>query len=102
MKEAILMGNINSIGSVLHYGWESKKMMAAGISNPEIDEIYETALKNGATGGKISGAGGGGFFFFYCPGVKRHQLIKSLEPLDIMHQSYHFTRTGLYTYTIPK
>jgi D-glycero-alpha-D-manno-heptose-7-phosphate kinase len=102
MKEAILMGNIDSIGGVLHYGWESKKMMAAGISNPEIDEIYDIALKNGATGGKISGAGGGGFFFFYCPGVSRHRLIKSLEPLDIKPQSYHFTRTGLYTYTLPK
>lgn len=102
MKEAILMGNIDSIGGVLHYGWESKKMMAAGISNPEIDEIYDIALKNGATGGKISGAGGGGFFFFYCPIVSRHKLIKSLEPMDIRHQSYHFTRTGLYTYTLPK
>ena len=67
MKEVILMGNMNAIGEVMHYGWESKKMMASGITNPEIDAIYETAMQNGATGGKISGAGGGGFFFFYCP-----------------------------------
>ena len=100
MKEAILTGNIASIGEVLHYGWESKKKMADGISNPLIDEIYETAIQNGASGGKISGAGGGGFFFFYCPEVKRHQLIKALERFDVQHQPYHFTLQGLYTYTI--
>ncbi len=100
MKEVILMGRMDEIGEVMHYGWESKKMMASGISNPEIDEIYETALANGATGGKISGAGGGGFFFFYCPQVSRHRLIKSLEKYGVRAQHYSFTRTGLYTYTL--
>lgn len=100
MKEVILMGKMDSIGEVMHYGWESKKMMASGITNPEIDAIYETAMKNGATGGKISGAGGGGFFFFYCPNVSRAGLIKSLEPFGVKAQNYHFTRTGLYTYSL--
>ena len=100
MKEAILMGKTGSIGEVMHYGWESKKKMAAGISNPEIDKIYATALKNGATGGKISGAGGGGYFFFYCPRVSRTRLIKSLEPFGVKAQHYHFTRQGVYTYTV--
>jgi len=100
MKEVVLMGRMDDIGEVLHYGWESKKMMAAGISNPEIDAIYDTAMKNGATGGKISGAGGGGFFFFYCPAVSRHKMIKSLEPYGVKAQHYSFTKTGLYTYTL--
>ncbi len=100
MKEAILVGEIDSIGSVLHYGWESKKKMAEGISNPEIDEIYATAIANGASGGKISGAGGGGFFFFYCPEVNRHQLIRSLQKFNVKEYNYHFTNQGLYTYTI--
>ena len=100
MKEVILMGRMDEIGEVLHYGWESKKMMAAGISNLNIDKIYDTALANGATGGKISGAGGGGFFFFYCPRVSRHQLIKSLDQFGVEAQHYSFTRRGLYTYTL--
>lgn len=100
MKEGVLKGEIDTIGEILHYGWESKKMMAKGISNPEIDEIYTTALANGASGGKISGAGGGGFFFFYCPNVKRHQLIKALKKFNVQPQHYHFTRKGLYTYTL--
>ena len=100
MKEVILIGNMNAIGEVMHYGWESKKMMASGITNPEIDAIYETAMQNGATGGKISGAGGGGFFFFYCPSVSRMGLIKSLEKFGVKPQNYSFTKTGLYTYTL--
>lgn len=101
MKEAILTGQINSIGPVLHYGWEWKKKMAEGISNPTIDSIYETAMKHGASGGKISGAGGGGFFFFYCPEVKRYELIRALEKFEeVKHQNYHFTIKGLYTYTL--
>lgn len=101
MKEVILMGRMDEIGEVINYGWESKKMMADGISNPEIDEIYATAMANGATGGKISGAGGGGFFFFYCPRVSRMKLINSLKPFGVQPQNYHFTKTGLYTYTLP-
>ncbi len=100
MKEVILIGNMNAIGEVMHYGWESKKMMASGITNPEIDAIYETAMQNGATGGKISGAGGGGFFFFYCPSVSRMGLIKSLEKFGVKPQNYSITKTGLYTYTL--
>jgi D-glycero-alpha-D-manno-heptose-7-phosphate kinase len=100
MKEAVLTGNIDKLGQIMHDGWESKKMMAQGISNDEIDAIYQTAMQNGATGGKISGAGGGGYFFFYCPLVSRTKLIKSLEPFGIKAQQYHFTREGLYTYTV--
>ena len=100
MKEAILMGEIDQLGKIMHDGWQFKKMMANGISNSEIDAIYETAMQNGATGGKISGAGGGGYFFFYCPLVSRTRLIESLVPFGIIVQQYHFTKEGLYTYTV--
>lgn len=100
MKEVILTGQLDEIGEVMNYGWESKKMMAKGISNASIDEIYTTALQHGATGGKISGAGGGGFSFFYCPMVSRTKLIKSLEPFGVSARQYHFTQTGLYSYTL--
>ncbi|MFY0643472.1 MAG: dehydrogenase [Bacteroidia bacterium] len=100
MKEALLKGNVDSIGEILHYGWEWKKKMASGISNPEIDQLYELAMKSGATGGKISGAGGGGFFFFYCPANTRHELIAKLAEQGMHHQPYLFTLQGLYTYTV--
>lgn len=100
MKEAILTGNVDSIGEILHYGWEWKKKMASGISNAEIDQIYDLAMRSGATGGKISGAGGGGFFFFYAPENRKHELISNLKEMGIQQQHYLFTQQGLYSYTV--
>lgn len=65
MKEALLKGRLHEIGEILDFGFQQKKQMAEGISNSLMDEIYESAKKGGATGGKISGAGGGGFMTFY-------------------------------------
>src|SRR5690606_12828154 len=95
MKEALLRGEIDRIGEILHFGWENKKRMALGISNSQIDWLYEKALQSGATGGKISGAGGGGFMVFYCPGQTRHAVKKSLEALGAVHQPYQFSKEGL-------
>ena len=95
MKEALLKGNLDAIGEILDFGWKYKKQMADGITNPVIDELYETALKNGAIGGKISGAGGGGFIFFYCPGNTRNKVIHSLEPFGGTVKRYEFVQQGL-------
>ncbi|MDP2385910.1 MAG: dehydrogenase [Bacteroidota bacterium] len=100
MKEHLLRGDLNKIGEVLHFGWQNKKQMAKSISNTLIDDIYETALKTGATGGKISGAGGGGFMFFYCPAVTKIKVARSLEQFGGRVQSFKFTSHGLTTWTI--
>ncbi len=100
MKEAILMGELDKIGEILDFGWKFKKNLAEGVSNDFIDEIYETAMKNGATGGKISGAGGGGFMFFYCPGNNRSKVIESLKRFGGQTKRYEFTSKGLSTWTI--
>lgn len=57
MKEALLKGRLHEIGEILDYGFQQKRQMAEGISNPLMEEIYESAKKAGAMGGKISGAG---------------------------------------------
>lgn len=98
MKEAILTGQLDDIGEILHHGWENKKKMAKGISNSTIDEIYLAALNAGASGGKISGAGGGGFMFFYCPGNTRYAVINALQRFEGAVHPYEFTGSGLYTY----
>lgn len=94
MKEALLRGQIDEIGRILHFGWEYKKQMAQEISNPLIDEIYEAALKSGATGGKISGAGGGGFMFFYCPGTTRYAIIERLAEFGGECRQFQFVKDG--------
>lgn len=100
MKEALLKGRLNEIGEILDFGFQQKRQMAEGISNPLMEEIYETAKKAGATGGKISGAGGGGFMIFYCPGNNKYKVIRSLEKFGGRHRSYLFTEHGLKTWTI--
>ncbi len=100
MKEAVLTGKLDSIGELLDLSWKYKKMMAGGITNPGIDRIYEAAIKAGATGGKISGAGGGGYMFFYCPGNTRYKVIRTLEQFGGYEQKYEFTKRGLETWTI--
>jgi len=100
MKEALLVGNIEDIGRILDYGWQFKKKMAVGISNSDIDTIYETALKSGATGGKISGAGGGGFMLCFAPVNKRYEVIKALNKLGGQTMPYRFVKHGLKTWKI--
>lgn len=100
MKEAILRGEVDKIGEILHYGWQHKKQMADGISNPMIDNIYETAIKAGATGGKISGAGGGGFMIFYAPYNAKFGVIEELNKLGGKVMRYTFTTHGLTTWTV--
>lgn len=99
MKEALLVGNISDIGKLLNLGWENKKKLAEGITNPQIEKVYETAVNAGATGGKISGAGGGGFMIFYCPGNSRFEVIDRLADQGIEHQRYTFHNNGLETWT---
>ena len=100
MKEALLMGNIHDIGRILDFGFRYKKQMAKGISNTNMDDIYEAALKAGATGGKISGAGGGGFMMFYCPANTRYTVKKALEHFGGSISPYQFTEHGLFTWHI--
>ncbi|MCB0698531.1 MAG: dehydrogenase [Chitinophagales bacterium] len=100
MKEALLKGNVDDIGPILDFGFRYKKQMASGISNNELDNIYESALAAGATGGKISGAGGGGFMMFYCPGNTRYNVIEKLKEFGGDIRRYQVTEHGLFTWTI--
>lgn len=100
MKEALLKGNLDTIGEILDFGWKYKKQMAAEISNPLIDDIYTEAMNNGATGGKISGAGGGGFMIFYCPKNTRYQVINALQKFGGEFKRYEFSEKGMTSWTI--
>lgn len=100
MKETLLQGNIDEIGKILDFGWRFKKEMAKDITNPLIDGIYDAAIKAGASGGKISGAGGGGFMFFYCPDLSRDKVIRSLKSFGGDAKRYEFVNQGLTTWKI--
>lgn len=101
MKEALLKGRLDEIGRILDFGWQHKKNMASDISNSFIDEIYQTAMDSGATGGKISGAGGGGFMIFYCPLMSRDSVITALHnKYGGQAKRYDYVVDGLKTWSL--
>ncbi len=95
MKEAVLKGSLSQIGEILDFGWKNKRQMAEGITNSTIDEIYDTAIKAGSTGGKMTGAGGGGFMMLYCPKNSRYKVIEALKKFGGEFRRYQFIQKGL-------
>ncbi|MCR4591333.1 MAG: GHMP kinase [Lachnospiraceae bacterium] len=79
MKRELENENLTAFGEILDEGWRRKKELSSGISSSFLDEVYDTAMKNGALGGKLLGAGGGGFFLFYCEKFKQERLEKALK-----------------------
>ena len=67
------------MGSILRQGWDMKRSLLTEISNNKIDKMYENALKAGAEGGKICGAGGGGFLLLYVPREKQNAVRAALS-----------------------
>jgi len=94
MKNALLRGELHRFGELLNEEWYEKKKMAEGISNEIIDRIYDEALKSGAIGGKISGAGGGGFMFFYTEFDKKVSVINRLKELGVQVLPFSFVEDG--------
>lgn len=84
LKEELQKNNVDAMGSLLHENWILKKSLASGISNPFIDETYKTALRAGALGGKLLGAGGAGFMIFYVKPEKQMNVRKALNHLREM------------------
>lgn len=97
-RDALLRGNIRRIGELLNESWDHKKRFTSKISNDRIDSIYETALRHGAVGGKISGAGGGGFMFFICEYDRKHLVANELAKMGVEIVNYNFDKYGLQTW----
>jgi D-glycero-alpha-D-manno-heptose-7-phosphate kinase len=82
LKEILASNQLDEVGRLLHESWLIKKELASKISNREFDQIYNTAIRAGALGGKLAGAGGGGFFLFYCPREHQDSLRTALHTLQ--------------------
>lgn len=65
-KETLESGDLDAFAELMNIHWHHKKQRSGSMSNTKIDEWYDLALKNGAIGGKMIGAGGGGFLMFYA------------------------------------
>ena len=84
--------SLNEFGKLLDSTWKLKRGTGSKVSNGSIDELYDIAIKAGALGGKLLGAGGGGFLLFYCEKEKQHALIHALEKLMIV--PFNFENDG--------
>ncbi len=91
--DAVESGNIDEVGKKFDVHWKYKKNISGKISNPTFDKIYDAAIKNGALGGKISGAGGGGFFTFYVPGNQR-RFREAMKEFGLVELRYRFDSDG--------
>jgi D-glycero-alpha-D-manno-heptose-7-phosphate kinase len=70
---------LRDFGRMMHEGWQTKRSLSSGISNPEIDALYEAALSAGAFGGKLCGAGGGGFLLMVVPPQARERFNSAMN-----------------------
>ena len=98
MKRALLQSRLDNFGALLHAGWENKKRLASGITNPGIDTMYEAAIRAGAIGGKVLGAGGGGYLLLSCPATRRHAVSRACEAEGGSPVPFLFEATGLRTW----
>ena len=84
--------SLNEFGKLLDTTWKLKRGTGSRVSNGSIDELYDVAIKAGALGGKLLGAGGGGFLLFYCEKEKQACLKNALERLMIV--PFNFENDG--------
>ena len=80
--------SLDEFGKLLDTTWKLKRGTGAKVSNGSIHELYNMAIKAGALGGKLLGAGGGGFLLFYCEKDKQETLKTALEDLMIVPFSF--------------
>lgn len=95
MKDALLNGNLETFGLLLSENWENQKALHPSVTNPQIDALFETALKNGALGGKACGAGGGGCIVFYSEPDREHEVRRELEEAGVSILDFNLDFRGL-------
>lgn len=92
LKRELELNNIDAMGEILAKSWEYKKQLASGITDQLINAHYEKAIKAGAMGGKLLGAGGGGFLLFYVKPDKQEAVRKALK--DLKEMEFEFDNSG--------
>lgn len=84
--------DLAEFGKLLDYTWKLKRGITNKVSTDSIDAIYDKAIKAGATGGKLLGAGGGGFLLFYVEADKQKNVHEALE--DLLYVPFEFETAG--------
>ena len=91
-------GSFDEFGKLLNEGWKLKRSLTNHISNNELDNIYASALRAGALGGKLLGAGGGGFMIFFVKPEKQPKVKKALKKLLYVPIRFEFLGSQIVYY----
>jgi len=95
----LLSGNrLKEFGELLNESWQIKRELSDKVSTPQIDNIYETARRAGALGGKLLGAGGGGFVLLYAPPGAQRKIKEKLKKLLLVPFKFENLGTQIIFY----
>lgn len=100
LRNHLLRGRLAEFGRCMNQAWHLKRQFSGQISTSTIDQIYDGAMENGATGGKLLGAGGGGFLLFYCPPFEKHRLMQYFKSRSLQVRPFRFEPDGLQAWTV--
>jgi D-glycero-alpha-D-manno-heptose-7-phosphate kinase len=92
IRDELLAGRPDSFGHLMNEHWQRKRRRSTGMTNPEIDELYEIGMSHGAIGGKLVGAGAGGFLMFY---TEQPQILRNkFREIGLREVSFRFDHEG--------
>jgi D-glycero-alpha-D-manno-heptose-7-phosphate kinase len=100
MKIELLRGRLNDFGRMLHETWQLKKSLIERASSTDLDDIYDTAMRAGADGGRLLGTGGGGYFLFCVRPFERYQVWEALEEMGLTVESVVLDNIGMKSWTL--
>jgi D-glycero-alpha-D-manno-heptose-7-phosphate kinase len=100
MEFCLREGHIGRFGELIKESWEYKKSLNPKVTNERINLLIETALKNGAIGARLMGAGGGGHLLIFCQPNKEHIVAKELANLGAKVLDFSFDFDGLQTWEV--
>ena len=100
MINELTVGRLDRFGELIGEAWKLKKCLNPHVSNPHIDELYACALKYGATGGKLLGAGSGGYLLIYCPSQLRQNIKEKLVKLGASITTFQIENRGLEVWEV--
>ncbi len=98
MHKHLIRGELLDFGRSLGIGWNIKRELSASISTKQLDAIYDSAVKTGALGGKLLGAGGGGFFMFFVQPQHRTAVVRNLKSMGCEVSNFRFETEGVISW----
>ncbi len=83
--------DLTMFGELLHEAWQTKQSLSSCITNPVVDGLYARAIRAGAIGGKLTGAGGGGFLLLFAPPDRQTAIREELSELIRVPFKFEFS-----------